>query len=113
MPGTAASHSFLLIVSSLWLADVPAAAAEMKIIESNVEEFKVGTTIPESPPPELPLYGRIKVLLPSNETKVLEGPNPLHSNPRGPATLPGEPVTPAPRPVTPASAPPPEPVRGK
>ena len=55
-------------------AAIQVASADMLVLESNVPEIRVGSRIPDGKV-DLPLGGRVKVLLRSNETKVFEHPN--------------------------------------
>ena len=62
----------LVLASVLQSATVEIARADMLVLESNVPEIKVGSRLPDEP--NVPPGGRVRVLLPSNETKVFEHP---------------------------------------
>ena len=51
------------------------ALADMQVLESNVSGIQVGSRLPDNLKLDLPIGGRVKVLLlPSNETKIFSGP---------------------------------------
>jgi hypothetical protein len=63
------------VATAIGLATPYSATADMLVIESNVPDLKVGARLPDHDP-VLPVGGRVKVLLRSNETKVYEHPRP-------------------------------------
>lgn len=53
-----------------------AARAEVRILESNNSQFKVGSSVSDLDSIQLPPGARVRVLmLPSNETRILRGPD--------------------------------------
>jgi hypothetical protein len=79
--------NLLLLVTMLEVATVWTATAEMRVIESNVAEYPVGTLLHDNEPLNLRPGSRVRVLLPNNETKVFQGPassEPSYGGVRGP-----------------------------
>jgi hypothetical protein len=72
----------LLEVATIWTA-----SAEMRVIESNVAEYPVGSKLPDNAALNLRPGNRVRVLLPTNETKMFQGPapsEPTYGGVRGP-----------------------------
>ena len=89
---------FLLIVLLIPVA----AVADMVVLESNVpDRYKVGARLPDSDRLDLPQCGRVKVRLPSNETKEFTAGGCAPAIPlggmRGAPPITGNPTTPPPR----------------
>ena len=79
--------NLLLAIAVLEIATVWTASAEMRVIESNVAEYPVGTLLSDNTAPNLRPGGRVRVLLPNNETKMFQGPapsEPTYGGVRGP-----------------------------
>lgn len=63
-------------------APIPAARADMQVLESNAPAYPVGSKLPDDAQPKLQPGETVKVLLSSNRTQVFEGPR---TKPAGPA----------------------------
>lgn len=77
---------FALVLMTAFSAATTMAKAEMLVIESNVPEIQVGVRLPDGVVPKLGSGGRVKVLLPSHETRVFQGlerPQPPYGGVRG------------------------------
>jgi hypothetical protein len=62
-----------------WSSAGRAADSDMLVLESNTLTIQIGSHVTEAQMAALPAGARVKVLLPSRQTKVFEGP----SIPRG------------------------------